>query len=54
MGIFIIAFIICFALASLDTKPDEINVDSEKHPQVLREDSEFVDLITNYLKGDKT
>ena len=50
MIIFIIMFLVCYWLASLDTTKDK---PAEKNPIVLREDAEFADLITRYLKGEE-
>ena len=49
MLIFIIVFIICYVIASIDTTKDEI---VDKPHITLRDDMEFADLITAYLKGD--
>ena len=50
MLIFIVTFIFCYALASLDTTKEK---SVEKPSTELREDMEFADLVSNYLRGEK-
>jgi len=45
----IVIFIICYTLSSLDTT---IDTPTEKPSMILREDMEFADLVSSYLKGE--
>ena len=50
MVIFMVFFVICYGLASFDTTKDK---PVEKRSIKLREDMEYADLVTNYLKGEE-
>ena len=49
MIIFMLVFVLCYGIASLDTTKDK---PVEKPSIELREGMEFSDLVSNYLKGE--
>jgi len=50
MGIFMAFFLLCYWLSSMDTTKD---TPVEKPAVTLREDMEFADLVSSYLKGEE-